>query len=136
MEIPYILIQVPLGKMIDNRWSERTPAMIGFFIMALTTGIIALATDVTSALFWCILLFVQRIGGAMSEVCLESYFFKHVKVAEQEEVAAFRALYPLTFIVGPLCASTLLLFGGYSAVFFALSMLMAVAVYVSFNLED
>ncbi|MFM2415166.1 MAG: hypothetical protein RI911_859, partial [Candidatus Parcubacteria bacterium] len=40
MEIPYALVQVPLGKMIDGYWHEQSPAMIGFFIMAVTTALI------------------------------------------------------------------------------------------------
>lgn len=136
MEIPYVLVQVPLGKLIDGAWREQTVAMIGFFILALTTTIIPLAVEISTPLFWMMLLFVQRIGGAMVELCLESFFFKHVKVVEQEEVAAFRSIYQITAVVGPALAASLLFIGGYTTVFFFLSSLMLYGVYTSFLLED
>jgi MFS family permease len=134
MEIPYVLVEIPLGKLIDGRWSERTPSMVGFFILGVTTFMIPFAqTD--SVVFWALLLFVSRIGGAIIEVCLESYFFKHVQGTDQEEVAAFRALYPLTFIIGPIAASILLAVGGFMALFLVLSMVMVYGVFVSYSLE-
>ncbi len=136
MEIPYVLVQIPLGKLIDGAWREQTVAMIGFFILAVTTSIIPFAVHISAVLFWALLLFVQRIGGAMVELCLESFFFKHVTVVEQEEVAAFRSIYQITAVVGPALAASLLLLGGYTTVFLFLSMLMVYGVYVSFSLEE
>ncbi len=136
MEIPYVLVQVPLGKLIDGTWHEQTVAMFGFFILALTTTMIPLAVGVTSIVFWALLLFVQRIGGAMVELCLESFFFKHVQVVEQEEVAAFRSIYQITAVLGPAIAASLLFLGSYTAVFMCLSVLMVYGIYTSFQLES
>jgi hypothetical protein len=72
----------------------------------------------------------------MVEVCLESYFFKHVKTTEQEEVAAFRAIYPGTAVLGALAASLVLTIGSYGLLFTLLSMLMVYGVFVSFHLEE
>jgi hypothetical protein len=72
----------------------------------------------------------------MVELCLESFFFKHVQVVEQEEVAAFRSIYQITAVLGPAIAASLLFLGGYTAVFMCLSVLMVYGIYTSFQLES
>lgn len=134
MLIPYVIVEVPLGKMLDSTWSEKTPAMIGFFIMAVMLTIISIS-GIPSIYFWVIVFFVLGIGGGMVELSIESYFFRHVSATSEEEVAAFRAVYPLAFLFGPISGSVVIYFGGYYLLFVLLAFTLVYGIYVANKFE-
>ena len=132
--IPYVIVEFPLGKMLDSNWSERTPALIGFFIMALCASIIpSIATSVLA--FWCIIFFILGIGGGLVELSLESYFFKHIHASNEEAVAAFRALYPMSYLLGPITGSVLFYWGGYELLFFILVCMLLYGAKTAYTFE-
>ncbi len=106
--IAYLILEIPLGKIMDASWGEKEVLIIGLAILAFATASISFITS-TSLVLWGIGMFVTRIGAAMIEVASEGYFFKHVDADDADVVSAFRMLYPLAYIMSPLIG-TLLLF--------------------------
>jgi MFS family permease len=109
MLIPYLLIDVPLGKIADKYWGEKELLIIGFFIAALFTFFIPFLKT-TELLVWAAILFGTRIGAATIEIMSETYFFKKIKRGDDHLISFFRNGQPLAYISGPI-AATLLLYG-------------------------
>ena len=107
--IPFILLEIPLGKYADKRYGEKEFLIAGFIIMAVSTYIISYITTADLAL-WMIVLFITRIGAAIIEIMNEVYFFKHVDEADTSTISMFRMLSPLAYIIGPIFVTSLLLF--------------------------
>jgi MFS family permease len=128
--IPYVLIEIPVGKLVDGKFTEHWPAAIGFFIIALCISFVPIITD-AGALVWAIILFVMRIGGSLIEISTESFFFKHLPAGNTEGISGFRALNPLSLVIAPILASVAIYFGGYNTLFTILSVLMLHGTYIS-----
>jgi len=109
MLLPYVLVDIPLGKLVD-RYGEKTFLFFGFLIMAIFTLVIGM-TIKNGFLFWAVILFATRIGAAMVELTTDTYFFRHVQAYDGNMISFYRYAQPLAYIVGPLLASILLLIG-------------------------
>lgn len=105
--IAYLLLEIPLGKIMDASWGEKEVLIIGLAVLALTTASISFIVT-TSLVLWGAVMFATRIGAAMVEVSSEGYFFKHVDANDADVVSAFRMLYPLAYIISPLIGTMLL----------------------------
>ena len=116
MLIPFILIEVPAGKLADTLWGEREMLALGLLIAAMSTMLIGAMTS-TSFLAWASILFITRIGAALTEAMSNSYFFKQVDESNAVLVTAFRSLSSFAYIAGPLLASALLFFVPMSVLF-------------------
>lgn len=111
MLIPFVVTELPLGRLADSRWGEKEFMAIGFIIMAISTGII---TYVTTAHFWlwAAILFITRIGASIVEVMTETYFFKKVRDDSVSVIESFRTMRPWSNVLAPLVASAFLLLPG------------------------
>ncbi|MBU1557674.1 MFS transporter [Patescibacteria group bacterium] len=109
MLLPFPLLEMPLGKLADDRFGEKEMLNIGFIIMGLSTAYLTFVTS-TSPVVWAALLFVTRIGASMVEITTESYFFKKIKSSDTNILGFFRMTRPIAYIIGPLLASLLLVF--------------------------
>lgn len=106
--IPFILLEIPLGKYADKRYGEKEFLIAGFIIMSISTYIISYITTADLAL-WLIVLFTTRVGAAIIEIMNEVYFFKHVDETDTSTISMFRMLSPVAYIIGPLFITLLLL---------------------------
>lgn len=102
MLLPYVLVDIPLGKLVD-RYGEKTFLFFGFLITAIFTLIVGLTTS-GGFLFWAVILFATRIGAATIELTSDTYFFRHVQAADGNMISFYRYAQPLAYIVGPLLA--------------------------------
>ncbi len=133
--LAYVLIEIPLGKLEDSLWGEKEVLVLGFVLVALTTGALSFIVS-TSVVVWAALLFATRIGAAMIEVSSEGYFFKHVDAADSDDVSAFRMLYPLAYIVSPLFGTLILFFIPLKFIFLITAFVMLLGVLFASNLQD
>lgn len=108
MLLPFLLLQIPVGRIADQRQDEKYLLMFGFIIMAGTTLVIPFITE-ASFVLWTSLLFTSRIGASIVEVSSESYFFKHVHVSNTGFISLYRLTRSLPFIVTPLVSALLLI---------------------------
>jgi len=135
MLLPYIFIEIPLGKIADKYLGEKELLTIGFILVAITTAILAFITS-TSVILWAILLFATRIGAAMIEIMSETYFWKKVTAGDTEEISLFRDTKPLAYILGPLIGGAFLLFIHPSYLFLILGLIMFAGAYFPSRLHD
>ena len=78
MLLPYVLLEYPVGILADRYFGERELMMIGFAIMGISLSLISFITTPFVTLFLVLVLIGTRIGGAITEITTETYFFKHV----------------------------------------------------------
>ena len=135
MLLPFILIEIPAGKIADKWIGEKELLSVGFIIMALFTMMIPFV-GITSFVLWAGILFVTRIGASLVEVTTESYFFKHVQGDDANIISFFRMTRPTAYIAGPLVAIITLQFLPFQYIFLVLGIIMFLGLKYSFALKD
>jgi len=107
MLLPFVLFQIPLGRIADRWHLEPHIMSIGFLIMAICTGILV---SVGFASWWVlgIILFGTRVGASAVQVSTESYFFKHIHSGNISEIGIFRDTIPIAYTLAPIIATILL----------------------------
>jgi MFS family permease len=135
--IPFVLFQVIMGRLADQKWGEQEMLVGGFVIMGLSTAVLAFVTS-SNIYLWAILLFVTRIGAAAVETMSETYFFKQVDSTDAHLITLFRNLPPLSYLVSSLVATIFLsVFGlGYNYLFLVLGVMMLGGIYYSLTIKD
>ena len=133
--VPFILFEIPVGKLVDKKIHEKWIMAIGFFIAAFFTATIFFIESASLPL-WAVILFGTRVGASFIEIASESYFFKHIGATDTAILSAFRSLGPLAFVMGPLCASVILFFAPIQYLFLALSLILVAGVLNSFLIPE
>ncbi|MBP6866199.1 MAG: MFS transporter [Candidatus Pacebacteria bacterium] len=135
MLLPFVFLTYPLGRLSD-KIGEKKMLIIGFIIMAIATSLIPLV-EVASFWIWAGILFATRVGAATVEIMSESYFFKSVSEEHPDTISFFRNTGPMSFIFAPLVAIPILLFvPSFSYLFFALSAVLLVGLYITLRIKD
>ncbi len=107
MLLPFVLIQIPLGKIADRLLGEKEIMIAGVVIIALSTTAVAFL-NTQSIWHWIIILMLTRIGASALQVASESYFFKQVNESNINVISIFRLTSPAAFLIGPLVGTILL----------------------------
>lgn len=109
MLLPFLLFELPLGKIADRYLGEKEIMATGFLILSIST--IMLAFLPKSFFFWTLFLFITRIGASAIEIMVETYFFKKISATNTEEISFFRMSRPLGLLIAPsVAAGTLFVF--------------------------
>lgn len=116
MLIPFILIEIPAGRLMDKKMGETEMLALGFIIMTVSC-INLMMLEEKSLWLWVSILFISRIGAALVEIANETYFFKKVDEKHSSIISLFRITDPLGMVVAPLIALPALLFMSYSGLF-------------------
>ncbi len=135
MLLPYVLFEIPLGKLADQVMGEQEILIAGFFIMAISAATISF---ITAPIFiiWVFIFFLTRVGCSFAEITTETYFFKKTNFANTNELEFFRDSDPGAYVIAPLAASFLLLFVDMRYMFFALGIIMIAGIFVALSIED
>ncbi|MBA3733004.1 MFS transporter [Patescibacteria group bacterium] len=135
MLLPFVLFELPVGNLADNKYGEKEFLTIGFIVMGLPTLFISF---VTAKIFWiwAVLLFITRIGASFVEISTESYFFKQVNQEKTDVISFFRLARPLSYIVGPLLATLSLQFIPFQYIFIVIGTLMILGCHYSLAITD
>jgi len=135
MLIPFIILDLPLGKLSD-KMGEKKMLIMGFLIIIISVLIIPLIT-VPLLWLWAIILFSTRIGAATIEIMSEAYFFKVINEENANEIGFFRNTYSLSFIIGPLLAiPVLFLVPSFEYLFFILGVVLLFGLLIALRLKD
>lgn len=105
--LPYLILEIPLGFIADKFTGEKEFMIAGLVIMGVATALLSF-TPLSLFLLWSLWFFVIRIGGAMVDIATESYFFKQVNEEDASLISAFRIMWPLGAVIGPLIALAVL----------------------------
>ncbi len=100
MLLPFLLFELPIGRLADKKFGEKEIMLVGFVIMAVSTFYIPLISS-THILVWAVVLFLTRVGASFVEITSESYFFKHVNEKNPGLISLFRMARPLAYITAP-----------------------------------
>lgn len=103
MLLPFLLFELPLGKLADRYFGEKEIMILGFLCMGIAT--MALAFAPASFALWAGILFLTRVGASAVEIMTETYFFKKIAAHHTEEIGFYRTARPLSYLTAPLLAT-------------------------------
>ncbi|MES2668231.1 MAG: MFS transporter [Patescibacteria group bacterium] len=137
MLLPFVLIEYPAGYLADRWLGDKELLIAGFIITGIAFAAIAFVTAATPLLVIAAILFVSRIGAALSEAMVEGHFFRRVSERDANTISVFRMMRPVGALIAPLFASLLLLTGNY-VLFFIVSgaLIVAAGILVTIPLKD
>lgn len=135
MHIPYIVLDLPIGRFLDKCSCEREFITLGFVIIGISTALLAFIQS-ADFLVWAAGLALTRVGASFVQVGSESYFFKRVTDRDSDMIAVFRNASPVAYILGPLIATLFLSFVSYNSLFVILGAIMLVCTGVSLSLKN
>lgn len=135
MLLPFVIFQLPAGKLADRKWGEKELMTAGFVIMALATFAISYI-HTSNILVWAGILFITRIGASVAEIMIETYFFKKVNPSESNVLSIFRITRPLAYLIAPVLTVVGLMYTGYSTLFAVLGVIVLCAVIFTLSIRD
>lgn len=135
MLVPFILLQYPLGIIADKRLGEKELLIVSIMIIIFSTGSLPFI-HTHSIWVWSAILFLTRVGAAGIEVLRDAYFYKQIDGNNPDLIAFFRTSRPIGNIFGAGIASLLLIFLPLQSVFFAVVLVMVIALIATLFLED
>ena len=135
MLLPFVLFELPAGKLADSKFGEKEMLIIGFLIIAISTASITLI-DGQIFWLWALVLFITRIGASMVEIMTETHFFKHVDGTDTDVIGFFRNNRPVAYTIAPLIASFILIFTDFEYLFLILGIFMLFGMYISTQIKD
>ncbi len=135
MLLPFILFQIPFGRLADKVLGEKEMLISGFLIMAVSTAMIAFV-EVKSLVIWAIILFITRVGASAVEILSESYFFKNINSSDTGLISVFRMANPLAYLIGPALFSVLLFWVDMRLMFIGVGISMLLGVWTVSRIKD
>ncbi len=135
MLLPFPLIQYPLGKLSDKKYGEKEMMNIGFIIMALSTIMLAFI-DSKSVAVWAGALFMTRVGAAMAEIMIETYFFKTVSTRDSAALGLFRITRPMSYFIAPLITGLGMVFTTHDKLFVVIGVITLIALIPALMIKD
>lgn len=136
MLLPFILVSVPVGRLADKRFGEKEFLLLGITIASIATIGTGLYTE-ASFVIWAGLLFGTRIGAALMEAMIDTYFFKKVEEKDTAYISLYRGMSPLGYLIGPLLGTLCVLLGSpaYAFVILGISMIIFGSL-LAYNIND
>jgi len=135
MLLPFVILEIPLGKLADQKLGEKELLSIGFVIAAIATAVIPFIT-VKNIWLWALILFLTRIGAAMIEVMNETYFFKKIDGTSSSVLSFFRITRPVAYVIAPIVGVITLHYLDFKYSFFVLGALLLYGLRYSLTLKD
>jgi len=135
MLVPFVLFELPLGKIADKWLGEKEMLIGGILIITLTT-IACSFLKATDWLSWAIILFFTRTGAAVIEIMKETYLFKKISATDTGVISLSRISIPLSYIIGPIFVSLILLFLNFNYIFFVLGLIMLGSLHYALQIKD
>jgi len=135
MLLPFVLLEIPLGKVADSYLGEKELIISGFLIISISTAYLSFISG-SNLLVWAGVLFITRVGASMLEIMSETYFFKKIDGRDSNLLSFFRMTGPLAYIVAPLLATIILSFIDIKYIFLVLGIIMLYGLKYSYNLKD
>jgi len=135
MLIPFVIFELPLGRLSDSWLGEKEILIIGLIILGGTTALLSLITS-HALVVWAAMLFATRIGASFVEIMVESYFFKKIKNEDTELLSLWRSLNGISYIIVPSCISLLLIYIDLRLIFPIIGAVCFYGVFHALRLKD
>jgi MFS family permease len=135
MLLPFVLFELPLGKIADKWLGEKEILIGGLIIIALSTmATFFLATS--NWILWAIILFLTRTGAATIEIMKETYLFKKLDGTDTGIISLSRINVPFSYLLGPIFVSLILITLDFKYIFLFLGLVMLLGLKFALNLKD
>lgn len=135
MHIPYVLLEIPWGKIADQILGEKEIMAGGIIILGICTIAIGFIEG-SEFWIWASALSLTRIGASMLQVTTESYFFKKIESADTNKISVFRNASPIAMLIGPALATIILTLANIQELFIILGVLVLFALIPNYKLND
>lgn len=135
MLIPFVLFQLPAGYIAD-KWLGEKEMLISALIIAGVATICFAVLPIKTVVAVAIALFCTRIGASITEVMCDSYFFKHIDETNTNIISFYRIMYPVSYIIGPVIATLILLKTNYTSLFIILGGVMIFSAFYALRIKD
>jgi predicted MFS family arabinose efflux permease len=135
MLLPFVFIQIPVGWLADKIMGEKEFLYAGFLIMAITTMSLSFITT-KSFIVWGIMLFLTRIGAAVVEIMVETYFYKKITAGDSNLINIFKMTTNVAYVVASFFASIFLLSFGMKYIWVVLGLIMLLGLRYSLRIQD
>lgn len=106
MLLPFVLIELPLGKIADKYLGEKELMATGFIILGAATATLPFLPKHFA--LWALALFMTRVGAAAVEIMVETYFFKQVSAEDTEAISFYRMAKPFGSLFAPAVAAAII----------------------------
>ncbi|MEZ4103638.1 MAG: MFS transporter [Candidatus Paceibacterota bacterium] len=135
MHLPYVLFDIPWGKIADKILGEKEIMGAGIIIMGLCTISIGFIEG-SELWIWASALALTRLGASMIQVSVETYFFKKINKEDTSKISIFRNASPIAVLIGPIVATLALSIANYRELFIILGVLVLFALIPNHKLHD
>ncbi|MFA7216369.1 MAG: MFS transporter [Candidatus Paceibacterota bacterium] len=135
MLLPFVIFQIPVGNLADNKYGEKEFMTIGLIIIGLATMSMGFITT-QSFIIWTSLLFMSRVGASILEITADSYFFKQVNQEKTNLIGFYRIARPLSFVVAPIVTTIASQFIPLQYTFLVMGAFMIIGVKYSLSIID
>lgn len=135
MLLPFILFQIPVGKIADKFIGEKEILNTGITILSFSTILLSII-GVENMWIWAFVLFLTRTGASLIAITSESYFFKQIKAGDADIISFFRMTNPIAYFIGPILASFLLTFINFQFIFLILGIICLTALKFGLSIKD
>jgi MFS family permease len=135
MLLPFVLFEMPLGRLADKYFGEKEILFISLLLMALSTAAIPLITT-ASLIGWSLILFLTRTGAAGTEIMTETYLFKKIDSDNTDIVAVSRNNIPLAYLLAPILGTVFSVFLPFYLIFPTLALILLSGLWLTLKLRD
>ena len=135
MLIPFVIFELPLGKIADKWLGEKEILTGGLLLLVLSTAFIPFIA-VASVPLWATILFLTRSGAASVEIMKETYLFKNVNPDNAGIIGLARNNSPLAYLVAPIVATAWLAVFPFKFLFLLLAAIMLIGFFNINKLVD
>lgn len=135
MLIPFIIIEYPVGYLVDKRFEEKNILPFALLIIGLSTAAMTFM-DSKSFIAWTGILLCTRIGASLTEVLRDSYFYKRIDCRDIEIIDFFRNVTPVSYIIGTAIAAPIVYFFQIKLIFIIIGLAVLSGIPVSLRLAS
>lgn len=135
MLLPFLLFEIPVGKLADTKYGEKEFMLAGFIIMASILIAITLPTK-PHFILWAFLLFLSRVGASFTEITSETHFFRQIKDRDGSLISLFRMTRPLAYTIVGLIGAFIFKFLSFTWVWLLLAFIVLLGCFTVIPMKD
>ena len=133
--LPFVLFELPLGRIADTLFGEKEMLIAGFILLACVTSLLALSLPLSVPLY-ALIFFATRTGAAMIEITTETNFFRRVGAADSEAITLFRMTQSGGYLCGALIGALILFFTSLPSLFVGVALLVLCGIPFAYKMQD
>ncbi|MGI9118336.1 MAG: MFS transporter [Minisyncoccia bacterium] len=131
----FLLLQFPVGILVDMGFSQKKLLRFGIIVMALATMSLPFIPTGNMALL-ALTLFLTRVGAATIEAVSEYNFFENTSEGDVETLWVFRSMAPFAYVIMPVIGSFVIYFANKDVLYLLLGLIVMITLYATNNVHE